>query len=754
MTVALNITSNLPLISCVMPTFGRPAYVPEAVACFLQQDYPHKELILLNDCPGQMYVGDLPGVRIVNVPERFKTLGDKRNASIEMASGEIIAVWDDDDISLPWRLSWSWEEMNRYKTPFYRSTEFLAYWGEEKLHDNRSVPGWVSHGHVAFAKELWEMSGKYPAQGVGEDALLFSAFDRLLNTDFVTHPIPRSERFYVMRGSSQYQHMSIGGGREPLDLRPGTYSIEPRSIQDKSLRTACDQQIDRHGIHGQAALSRSVPSLFEPILSICIALKNRSRMLHEGRLLENFPRTVRSLSDLAEEFGPIELIVADFHSDDWPLSQWLVSAGNLRVKIIPVDGDFSRGRGLNAAARQASCDRLFLTDADILVRPEALKRGLSSLERGVVRFPIFRYLDIEGQEQGFEDFTRGLTFLTRDLMQRSGGVPEFFSWGGDDDIFYDRLAPLAAVERERDGDLLHQWHSESSRHEHHVRPRKHDYERYVKHSAEAQFAVFKIEHPDWVGNVREIVLWKDGRFERPGIDSGTYVYEPGVRLTLNWSRWTPEVLHWDNDRGCYRDSQREDVMAWPRVHPHGYWLSQDANEHHVFDQGVCSELTQFFRSQGGSVVDFGCGPGKYVQALLAAGVPCEGYDGNPMTEQLTGGTCKVLDLSSPVDLGTMYDWVLSLEVGEHIPPEHEDTFLRNIDRHNRKGVVLSWAIPGQGGYGHFNERNNDYIRERFAEMGYSSDPLLEQRLRNSASNCWWFRDTIMVFRREAALPRQ
>lgn len=430
-------------------------------------------------------------------------------------------------------------------------------------------------------------------------------------------------------------------------------------------------------------------------------------------------------------------------------SQWLVSAGNLRVKVVPVDGDFSRGRGLNIAAKHASSEQLFLTDADVLVLPEALKRGLNSIERGVVRFPIYRHLDIEGREQGFEDFTRGLTFLTRDLMHRSGGLPEFFSWGGDDDVFYDRLAPLTSVVRERDGDLLHQWHSESTRHEHHVRPRKHDYESYVKHSTEAQFAVFRIEHPDWVGDVREIVLGKDGRFERPGIDSGTYVYEPGERLTLKWSRWNPEVLNWDNDRGCYRDSLRE-VEAWLRIHPRGFWVSQEASEQHAFDPRVCSELVQFFQSQGGSVVDFGCGPGRYVQLISAAGVSCDGYDGNPMTEQLTGGKCKVLDLSSPVDLGTAYDWVLSLEVGEHIPCEYEDTFLENINRHNRKGVVLSWAIPGQGGYGHVNERNNDYIRERFAAMGYCSDTLLEQRLRNSISNCWWFRDTIMVFRREAA----
>lgn len=210
---------------------------------------------------------------------------------------------------------------------------------------------------------------------------------------------------------------------KPANLATDNHSLAklptvPTIIQDESLRTLANDEIAAQGIHSQTALAKSVPFPFKPIISICVSLKNRSRMLHEGGLLENFPRTVRSFSDLAEVLGPIELVVADFHSDDWPLSQWLVSAGNLRVKIITVDGDFSRGRGLNVAASHASCDRLFLTDADVIVGVEAIKRGLNCIERGVVRFPIFRYLDIQNREQEFEDYSYGLTFLTRELAHK------------------------------------------------------------------------------------------------------------------------------------------------------------------------------------------------------------------------------------------------------------------------------------------------------------------------------------------------
>lgn len=199
----LNIASKFPLISCVMPTTCQSSYVSESVSCFLKQDYKNKELIILNDGPGEICADDLPGVRIVNVPKRFQTLGEKRNTAIEMAQGEIIAIWDDDGISFPWRLSWSWEEMQRYETPFYHPAECWARCGGTSICDKCSVPGCFSHGQVAFTKELWEKAGKYPAQRKDEKAALISEFFKLLSTDFLTHPIPRSERFYVIRDPSQ-----------------------------------------------------------------------------------------------------------------------------------------------------------------------------------------------------------------------------------------------------------------------------------------------------------------------------------------------------------------------------------------------------------------------------------------------------------------------------------------------------------------------------------------------------------------------
>ncbi len=85
-------------------------------------------------------------------------------------------------------------------------------------------------------------------------------------------------------------------------------------------------------------------------------------------------------------------------------------------------------------------------------------------------------------------------------------------------------------------------------------------------------------------------------------------------------------------------------------------------------------------------------------------------------------------------------------MGEHLPVQYETVFIENLHRNNTKGIVLSWAIEGQGGHGHVNERNNEYVRGRFEALGYTSDPVAEFYLRQHAA-LGWFKNTIMVFRR-------
>lgn len=184
------------------------------------------------------------------------------------------------------------------------------------------------------------------------------------------------------------------------------------------------------------------------------------------------------------------------------------------------------------------------------------------------------------------------------------------------------------------------------------------------------------------------------------------------------------------------------MIAIAGIHERGYWVGANADLDWI-DKRVADALCHLLR--GATVADFGCGSGYYVRRLWDAGVQAQGFDGNPETPTLAPG-CRVLDLSEPQDLGPPWQWVLSLEVGEHIPAEFATAFLDNVAQHASAGVVLSWAVPGQPGCGHVNCRSNAWVVAEMARRDFRADWPETQRLR-AAAVLPWFRETLLVLRR-------
>lgn len=231
-----------PLVSCVCMTYNRPPdrqyLIEEAIESFLRQDYPNKELIVLNDCPGQELICDAPGVRVINVPARYPTLGDKQNAAIRLSQGELIALWDDDDISLPWRLSLSVERLGDadYFNP-------RAYWFLDGagLHSDHAVG--YAHNASLFTRTAFEAIGGYPSISVGYDAKMDSLLpDRMPNVVDPNRGAPRltmSEWFYIYRWGVSPVHITSRGEGEAFyqelgshPVRPGSFRLNPHWRQD------------------------------------------------------------------------------------------------------------------------------------------------------------------------------------------------------------------------------------------------------------------------------------------------------------------------------------------------------------------------------------------------------------------------------------------------------------------------------------------------------------------------------------------
>jgi len=182
-----------------------------------------------------------------------------------------------------------------------------------------------------------------------------------------------------------------------------------------------------------------------------------------------------------------------------------------------------------------------------------------------------------------------------------------------------------------------------------------------------------------------------------------------------------------------------------KVNPqNGIW-NIDNDKEHFPDKKLTKGLIHFFQdNQAKSIVDLGCGNGYYVKSLKEEGLNIHGYDGNPNTPQMTDGLCGIKDLSEPFLFDKKFDWVMSLEVGEHLPKKFESIFIDNLVNNAKTGVLVSWAVKGQGGVGHYNEQNNDYIIKQFEKRGMFYDEDTSNLLRSNCS-LKWFRNTIMIF---------
>jgi glycosyltransferase involved in cell wall biosynthesis len=147
-----------PLISCIMPTHERRAFASQAIRYFLRQDYPRKELIVVDD--GEDAIDDViprdARVHYVRVPRRT-SLGAKRNIAVRESRGSIIAHWDDDDWYHPAYLASAAAPLVRAADPSAISgdgTYFVWIAGEAVVRLCRSSG--IAGATFVYFKRLWE----------------------------------------------------------------------------------------------------------------------------------------------------------------------------------------------------------------------------------------------------------------------------------------------------------------------------------------------------------------------------------------------------------------------------------------------------------------------------------------------------------------------------------------------------------------------------------------------------------------------
>ncbi len=203
-------TSEFPLVSCLCLTYARPALLREAIWCFLQQDYPNKELIVVNDHAEPIYLDrHYPGVCVYNLPERSSTLGAKRNFSVRAARGDYLMTWDDDDLVLPWRISLSMSHLLAApdKWVFRPNGAWFSLFNREY-----SVVRFESHPSTAYRRAAMDHAGGYSDMNSGQDADLDS---RIPEDRWIHYQAPVHDLYYVYRWGIDAHHISAFGFDRP-----------------------------------------------------------------------------------------------------------------------------------------------------------------------------------------------------------------------------------------------------------------------------------------------------------------------------------------------------------------------------------------------------------------------------------------------------------------------------------------------------------------------------------------------------------
>jgi glycosyltransferase involved in cell wall biosynthesis len=189
-----------PKISALMVTgrcLERYSLTRVAIDCFFDQTWPNKELVIVNHGPWSLtqFMSQerkaLVNEVMVYRPEEM-TLGDLRNLSMDVASGEWLIQWDDDDWHHPLRMETQFDYADSADT-----INTLGWQVRCNLQARSAfydvMPG-GQHMSVFYAKDLVH---RYEKLNVREDTAFFSSFARRTVIDNSPDNVPVSPFLYV-----------------------------------------------------------------------------------------------------------------------------------------------------------------------------------------------------------------------------------------------------------------------------------------------------------------------------------------------------------------------------------------------------------------------------------------------------------------------------------------------------------------------------------------------------------------------------
>jgi glycosyltransferase involved in cell wall biosynthesis len=198
-----------------MPTRERRELALNAVRLWRGQDCA-SELIVVDDGADSLEASLPPDPRIVYLRAAAgESIGAKRNRACEIARGDIIVQWDDDDWYGPGRISAQVEpilsgraDVTALRCDTVLDLERWEWWTCEPGLHARLFVGDVHGGTLAFRRDLWLRGSRYPDRSIAEDAWLLS--DALRRGARLVRLDGHGRFAYVRHGTNSWRQFAPG----------------------------------------------------------------------------------------------------------------------------------------------------------------------------------------------------------------------------------------------------------------------------------------------------------------------------------------------------------------------------------------------------------------------------------------------------------------------------------------------------------------------------------------------------------------
>ncbi|MCD7735780.1 MAG: glycosyltransferase family 2 protein, partial [Lachnospiraceae bacterium] len=387
--------------SILVPLYNTPErYLKEMIESVQYQTYENWELCLADG-------SDEDHRQVQKICRRYsekdgrikykkleKNLGisGNTNASIDMATGDYIALFDHDDFLHPCALFENMKIICRYQAD-YLYTDEATFEGTNIFHiinkhckpdfaiDNLRANNYICHFSV-FKAELLEKTGGFRAE-----------YDGSQDFDLILRLTEQAEKIFHIRKILYYWRSHPASVAS--DISAKTYAID-------AAKRAVESHLDRMGLCAKVESSEAFPAIFrlrydvprKPLISILIPNKDHKSDLE---------KCIRSILEKST-YDNYEIIIVENNSfKDETFAYYNELEQYEKISVITYEGSFNYARINNFAARSAKGEYLLLLNNDTeVITPEWMEELMMYGQRddvGVVGAKLF-YSDGTVQHAG------------------------------------------------------------------------------------------------------------------------------------------------------------------------------------------------------------------------------------------------------------------------------------------------------------------------------------------------------------------